>query len=575
LAVTAPTASVWTGASPYTVVGTASDASGAGVAQVWTIVDAAITSHAADTTVSITTGGIWKLATGTTNWSVSWPLVPEGNKTLWVAALDLAGNWTTAYTNVNFGYDATPPALVITPMGGYKATFSVAGTVSDAASGTAVLQYKIDSQALSSITIAAGWSAAIPAATFAALTEGTHTITVQATDGAGNQSTQASTFNKDTTPPALTYNNISIGGGTVVQDSNPVLNGTLADVSGVASANYTLQNWNYSTQAWNAIATAASLGSPAGAASWPWTLDLSASGLNLPDGKYQITIASADVPGNAIAVPVAVPFLLSRSNPGAAYSSPSLGTFQNATFTLVGTASDPNGVSLVRAKVAAGTVDFSVGATTAYPALPATVAVGNPGVFTTSSPHGLNVSDQVYIWGSPMPIALSGALASGTAYVVQSATATTFTIALASSPTIALAITTSTATNLVVGIAKDTFPTFHPSIPVTVSGSTMSAANHGLANGDIVYFQGTALPAPTDAATPYYVVNAAASTFQVSTTSGGGALARGRPPGAGARPAAAERLRRPLAGAARTAPTGGPPSRACRFQAESGCRAQA
>jgi hypothetical protein len=349
-------------------------------------------------------------------------------------------------------------------------------------------------------------------------------VTVQAIDNAGNQSTQATSFNKDTNPPALTYNNISSGGGTVDQDSTPVLTGTLADVSGVASATYTLQAWSNSTQAWNAIATGASLGSPAGAASWAWSLDLSATGLSLPDGKYQIAIGAADSPGNAIASPLAVSFLLSRTNPGASFSAPSLGTFQNATFPLVGAASDPNGVTLVRAKVASGAVDFSSGTTAAYPALPATVATGSPGVFTTPSPHGLNVGDQVYIWGTPMPATASGSLAAGTAYLVQSATAMTFTIATSGAPTIALAIPSSTATNLLVGIAKDTFPTFHPSIPVTVLGSTMTAANHGLSNGDIVYFQGTALPAPTNAAIPYYVVSAAAATFQVSTTSGGGAL---------------------------------------------------
>jgi hypothetical protein len=122
-----------------------------------------------------------------------------------------------------------------------------------------------------------------------------------------------------------------------------------------------------------------------------------------------------------------------------------------------------------------------------------------------------------------MPLGASGSLVTGTAYLVQSATATTFTIATSGAPTVALAIPTSTATNILVGIVKDTFPTFHPSIPVTVAGSIMIASNHNLSNGDVVYFQGTTLPAPT-AATAYYVVNATAPNFQVSTTSGGGAL---------------------------------------------------
>ncbi len=361
-------------------------------------------------------------------------------------------------------------------------------------------------------------------ATFNALAEGVHTVTVQAADNATNQTTQVSTFSKDTTPPALTYSNISSGGGTVDQDSNPVLTGTLTDVSGVASATYTLQVWNYSTQTWNAIATAASLGNPANATSWSWSLDLSASGLNLPDGKYQIAIGAADVPGNAIAAPLQVPFFLSRTNPATVIAAPSLGTFQDGAFPLTGTASDANGVTLVRAKIASGSVDFSSGTTAALPALPVTVATGSPGVFTTNAPHGLNVLDQVYIWGTPMPVTPAGSLAPGTVYYVQSVpTATTFTIS-ATSGGAALAINTSTATNLIVAAPKYSFATFHIAIPVTVSGSTMTANNHQLANGDVVYFQGTSLPAPTSTAAACYVVNATANTFQVSTTSGGSAL---------------------------------------------------
>jgi hypothetical protein len=524
-AVTSPGSAVWTGASPYAVTGTASDGAGAGVFQVWTIVDAAANSHATDTTAVITTGGAWKLATGTGNWATSWTLPPEGSKTLWVAVLDVAGNWTTTFTTVSFGYDATPPALTVVPMGGYRTTFSITGTVADAGSGVASLQYKIDSAAFTAITVAASWASAIPAAVFNALTEGAHTVTVQASDGAGNQSTQASTFSKDTTPPTLTYSNISAGGGTVDQDSNPVLSGTLADASGVASATYTLQAWNYSTQAWNTIAPGtSSLGSPAGASSWSWSLDVSATGLKLPDGKYQVAIGATDVPGNAIAAPLPVSFLLSRTNPGASFLAPSLGTFQNVAFPLAGTASDPNGLTQVRAKLATGTVDFSSGTSVAFPALPATVATGTPGVFTTPSIHGLSVGDQVYFWATPMPVAPAGSLQTGTVYYVQSVpTTTSFTIS-ATSGGAAIAITTSTATNLVVAASKYTFSTFHPAVPVTVSGSTMSANNHQLANGDVVYFQGTTLPAPTDAATAYYVVNSAAGSFQVSTTSGGSVL---------------------------------------------------
>jgi hypothetical protein len=520
-AVTSPAAASWTATSPFTAAGTASDAAGAGVSQVWTIVDAAASSHAADSPATITSGGQWKLATGTTSWSYAWALPPEGSKTLWVAVLDAAGNWTTTYVSVSFGYDATPPALAINALGGFRTAPTITGTATDAASGIAALQYKIDAGGFSPVTVAASWSAAVSGAAFSALSEGTHTVTVQAADAAGNQSTQAATFSKDTTPPTLTYSNISTGGGTVVQDTNPVVTGTLTDVSGVSSGSYTLKVWSYSTQSWSTIASSASLGSPAGATSWTWSLDLSATGLALPDGKYQVSIGADDVPGNSIASPLVVPFLISRSNPGAAIAAPTLGTFQDAAFPVAGTVSDPNGITQVKAKIAAGAVDFSSGTTAALPALSFTVAVGTPGVLSTPAAHGLNVGDQVYLWGTPMPVTPAGSLQTGTIYYVQSVpSSTSFTIS-ATSGGAALAINTSTASNMVVGIPKDSFSTFFPVIPVTVSGSTMTAASHGLANGEIVFFQGTALPTPANAATAYYVVNATANTFQVSTTSGG------------------------------------------------------
>lgn len=62
-------------------------------------------------------------------------------------------------------------------------------------------------------------------------------------------------------------------------------------------------------------------------------------------------------------------------------------------------------------------------------------------------------------------------------------------------------------------------------IVFTASGSTLNATAHGLANGTAVVLSTTgALPAPLAVSTTYFIVNAAANTFQLAATLGGAAI---------------------------------------------------
>ena len=198
------------------------------------------------------------------------------------------------------------------------------------------------------------------------LTQSSHTITVIALDNAGNQTIQTESFIYTTTPPSLTYTNISASGGTVITSTTPSLTGNLTDVSGVASASYALQvwdpaagTWNSSSKTWtssgtwNTVSSGISLGSPANATSFTWSLNLS----NLPDALYQIAITAGDVAGNS-ATSFYSSFMLSRANAGASVTAPALGTFQNGAFPLAGTASDPNGITSIQAAVASGLPAF-------------------------------------------------------------------------------------------------------------------------------------------------------------------------------------------------------------------------
>ena len=62
------------------------------------------------------------------------------------------------------------------------------------------------------------------------------------------------------------------------------------------------------------------------------------------------------------------------------------------------------------------------------------------------------------------------------------------------------------------------------SVTFTANNPTITLTSHTLNNGDVVVFGGTTVPTGLTAGTPYFVVNAAANTFQVSATSGGGAI---------------------------------------------------
>jgi hypothetical protein len=59
----------------------------------------------------------------------------------------------------------------------------------------------------------------------------------------------------------------------------------------------------------------------------------------------------------------------------------------------------------------------------------------------------------------------------------------------------------------------------------TVSTSVLTAAaNHGLANGDVVWLTGAGIPTGLLAGRMYYVIGATATTFQLAATLGGAAL---------------------------------------------------
>jgi Ca2+-binding RTX toxin-like protein len=142
------------------------------------------------------------LATATANASGAWSFTPtglsDGPHTIVASETDAAGNTGTA--SLTFTLDTTPPLVSITSTGGLTnhPTQTVSGTVDVTDVGTLVTLYD-GTTALGTATVESNgsWSKSIT------LTgDGTHTLTAQDTDPAGNTGTSnAITFTLDTTAP--------------------------------------------------------------------------------------------------------------------------------------------------------------------------------------------------------------------------------------------------------------------------------------------------------------------------------------------------------------------------------------
>ena len=116
------------------------------------------------------------------------PVSAEGTHTLTVVASDAAGNATTK--SVTFSIDLTPPVVEITGVIAnhfYAATVTPVVTITDATASTLTLD-------------GVAYASGMPVSA-----EGTHTLTVVASDAVGNITMRSVTFTIDLTPPAGSF----------------------------------------------------------------------------------------------------------------------------------------------------------------------------------------------------------------------------------------------------------------------------------------------------------------------------------------------------------------------------------
>jgi large repetitive protein len=350
----------------YSVSGTADDGTGSGVAAVyWWAGPWGATPPA-------TLAG-WSLTTGTTNWNALLSLtgLGEGRRTLHVKAVDAAGNESAVAVKKDFYIDQAPPVLsVAAPADGaiFNTDITVSGTASDA--NLSAVRVKVNT---GSWTVASGttsWSATVA---LASLSVGANTVTVEADDIAGRTTTHVLDIYRDQAAPVFAFNNLDADGSSVLMENAPKLIGAATDASGVSGIESYLEGWSYAASTWNAVPVEswATLGSTSGAKVYNWQKDLGPTGLNLPEGRYRVSLRASDVAGPAANATSGVPgtagesltFRLDRTNPSLSLTAPAQGSFQRADFTVSGAAADANTVASVKVKVDSS--DFTGGATTA------------------------------------------------------------------------------------------------------------------------------------------------------------------------------------------------------------------
>jgi RHS repeat-associated protein len=260
------------------------------------------------TTVTVKVNGISVSVGSEGSFSTSVALA-EGNNVITVSATDAGSNNTTVTRTVI--RDDTPPTLTVTnPVNGVitkQATIAVAGSVHDSTAVTLTMN---------GIPVTIGGAGSFN--TQFSLVEGINTITLVATDAAGNFSTITRTVRKDATAPTLSIS--SPIDGTTTNESTILVEGTVYDSTAVT---VTINGTTVST-------------SPAGAFSYPFSL---------VEGTNVITVIATDAAGNSTTVSRTV----HRSSvpPAITVTSPLNGTITNqSAVTVSGTVTSTNTVLL-------------------------------------------------------------------------------------------------------------------------------------------------------------------------------------------------------------------------------------
>ena len=271
------------------------------------------------------------------HWQYSWDVdgggtPADGEYTATVSGTDIAGNVYTGTNSITFIVDNTPPTVILDDTDGDNRlsgsqTVTITAKFSELVSptpsiifGNGLFTNGIMTQVTTN-TWSFGWNTGIripdpnymgtpPAPLVSAFPEGSYTVTVSASDLAGNSNagTTSLTFQIDTTSPTLVLEQSDEDG--IVKNSNTVV--VTATFSEAMQATPTLNMGSLITnQAMTATASSA-----------VWIHSINIGSLSAADGSYQVTVTGSDLVGNnysgtdslTLTIDNTAPTLLSRED---------------------------------------------------------------------------------------------------------------------------------------------------------------------------------------------------------------------------------------------------------------------
>jgi hypothetical protein len=239
--------------------------------------------------LSVGAGGAFSFTTG-----LSLVAASDGTHTVLLTGTDLVGNVGT--TLVSFVLDTTAPLVSITsPAAGFAtnaASVTVAGSVDARVAGLASLTAAVDGGTPFAVTFDASGNFSFGAPT-TGLADGTHSVTLSATDLAGNVGKSSVSFTFDTHPPTVTVSSPAPG---ITSATNITIKGQATDaLSGVASMQESVDGGAFAPLSFDA------------SGNFSFTTTFDSRGLD--DGTHTVSFQATDKAGN-VAAPVVYSFNL-------------------------------------------------------------------------------------------------------------------------------------------------------------------------------------------------------------------------------------------------------------------------